>query len=202
MNRKAERIIGWIGVGLTILYMLVFLIGIFINDGILADILLKEGDTSMSPEFLHQTMIFTTIGLVVVAIAAAIGIVLSKTSRITAGIILIVAAIVGLYFSNFISSILFFIVAIMLFVRRSKTKREVNKEYDREHGYFNDMTHNDENTSKHEKINPGGKQFSDQSENERFETENNLDENELTQQRTRDDHERPRKHNIDDDFKS
>ncbi|MHD0398070.1 DUF4064 domain-containing protein [Staphylococcus simulans] len=197
MNRKAERIIGWIGVGLTILYMLLFLIGIFMNDGMLADILLKDGDTSMSPEFLHQTMIFTTIGLVVVAIVAAVGIVLSKTSRITAGIILIVAAIVGLYFSNFISSILFFIVAIMLFVRRSPAKREANKAYDREHGYFDDITRNNENANKHEKVNPEGKPFSDHSEHERFDTEEHVDESELAQQRTRDDHERPRKHDLD-----
>lgn len=206
MNRKVERIIGWIGVGLTVLYMLLFLIGTFMKDGMLADILLKQGDSSMSPEFLHQTMVFTTIGLLVVAIIAAVGLVLSKKNRIAAGIILIVAALVGLYFSNFIASILFFIVAIMLFVRRSQAKREANKEYDRKHSYFEDITRDNENMNKNEKVNPEGKQVQDKAEHDKFDTEanheahyeENSDESELARQRRRDDHERPRRHDLDD----
>lgn len=206
MNRKVERIIGWIGVGLTVLYMLLFLIGTFMKDGMLADILLKQGDSSMSPEFLHQTMVFTTIGLIVVAIIAAVGLILSKKNRIAAGIILIVAALVGLYFSNFIASILFFIVAIMLFVRRSQAKREANKEYDRNHGYFEDNTRDNENTNNHEKIKPEGKQVRDKAEHDKFDSEanheahyeENANESELAKQRRRDDHERPRRHDLDD----
>lgn len=131
MNRKVERIIGWIGVGLTVLYMLLFLIGTFI---------------------------------------------------------------------------LFFIVAIMLFVRRSQAKREANKEYDRKHGYFEDITRDNENMNKNEKVNPEGKQVQDKAEHDKFDTEanheahyeENSDESELARQRRRDDHERPRRHDLDD----
>lgn len=209
MNRKAERIIGWIGVGLTVLYMLLFLIGTFMKDGMLADILLKQGDTSMSPQYLHQTMVFTTIGLIVVAIIAVVGLVLSKKNRIAAGIILIVAAVVGLYFSNFIASILFFIVAIMLFVRRSKAKREANQAYDQQHGYFEGFTRDHDNPNKHASVNPDVKQqVISHEEHEKFDTheqnheahyEENANESELAKQRRRDESERPSRHDLDDD---
>ena len=140
MNRKLERVLGWIGVGLTLLYTLLFLIGLTLGKGTLSKILLKQGDSSMSGTYLEQSMIFEAVALIVVAIIAAVGIVLSKKSRILGGVLLVIAAIAGIFLSNFIATILFFIAGIMLFVRRSKKKHFENQEYDREHGYFDATT--------------------------------------------------------------
>lgn len=140
MNRKLERVIGWIGVGLTLLYTLLFLIGLTLGKGTLSKILLKQGDTSMSSSYLQESMIFEAVALIVVALIAAVGIVLSKKNRIIGGILLVIAAIVGIFLSNFIATILFFIAGIMLFVRRSQKKHIENQEYDREHGYFDATT--------------------------------------------------------------
>ncbi|GEP85433.1 membrane protein [Staphylococcus piscifermentans] len=144
MNRKLERVIGWIGVGLTLLYTLLFLIGLAMGKGAISKLLLKQGDSSMSASYLQHSMIFEAVSLIVVAIIAAIGIVLSKKNRILGGVLLVIAAVIGVFLSNFIASILFFIAGIMLFVRRSQKKHRENQEYDRKHGYFDATTSKDD----------------------------------------------------------
>ncbi|MGN5883922.1 DUF4064 domain-containing protein [Staphylococcus simulans] len=208
MNRKAEKILGWIGVGLTLIYMLLFLIGIFMGKGMLSDILLKQGDPSMSPEYLHQTLIFTTIGLIVVAIIAAIGLVLIKKNRIASGIILIIAAIAGIFFSNFIATILFFIAGIMLFVRRSKAKSEADKAYDREHNYFDavsnpnrDLDQREKRAEEHAHKTEHASEDKGHAHQEDAAQHEDLETHDLTQQRRRSSNERPTRHDLGDDSK-
>lgn len=151
MNRKLERIIGWIGVGLTVIYMLLFVIGLIVGGDKLSKLLLKQDDTSMSPAYLQDSMMFEAGGLLVIAIVAAIAVALSKKNRIIAGVILLIVAIIGIFFSNFLASILFFIVGVMLFVRRSKAKHEEDVRYDREHSFFDAVPSKDDQLDEKEK---------------------------------------------------
>lgn len=122
MKRKAERITAWVANGLSILFLLLMiLVFSFLNVPEFQETfkeMNQQQGVEMSVEAFKTSVIFQGTFLIISTILGIIGTLTIKGNRILAGCILIIAAITGIFAGNFIALILWFVVAIMLFVRK------------------------------------------------------------------------------------
>ncbi|BGE82720.1 DUF4064 domain-containing protein [Staphylococcus petrasii] len=130
MNRKVEIILAWIASGLSAIYFLMSLISFFI---------VKNGHNTteqynqmmhqfgnqkvnVTPEMVNFAMTFSIATLLFSTILGIAGTLIIKNRPILAGCLLIAAALIGIVNMSLIASVLWFIVAIMLFVKRSNNQ--------------------------------------------------------------------------------
>lgn len=122
MKRKAERITAWVANGLSILFLLLMiLVFSFLNVPEFQETfkeMNQQQGVEMSVEAFKTSVIFQGTFLIISTILGIIGTLTIKGNRILAGCMLIIAAITGIFAGNFIALILWFVVAIMLFVRK------------------------------------------------------------------------------------
>ncbi|MCO4351619.1 DUF4064 domain-containing protein [Staphylococcus agnetis] len=165
-KRTAEKVLTWIGIVLHALYALLILgAGSFIPQ------LLKNKE--FQQEFQKQgidsnqvaqqsqdyfpVILYVGVPLLLALIAAFL-----FKKRILAGVILIIASILALFSASLIAALLWFIAAIMLFVRKPKPYHHVmaNDSHDRDHVNHNhnhshlhdrhDVKHSDDKRVEHE----------------------------------------------------
>ncbi|GGG87147.1 DUF4064 domain-containing protein [Staphylococcus pragensis] len=130
MNRKVEVILAWIASGLSAIYFLMSLISFFI---------VKNGSNTteqynqmmhqfsnqnvkVTPEMVNFAMTFSIATLLFSTILGIVGTLIIKNRPILAGCLLIAAALIGIVNMSLIASVLWFIVAIMLFVKRNNNQ--------------------------------------------------------------------------------
>lgn len=152
MNRKAENILTWIGVGLqgliAFIFTLIFIFAIF-----------GEGMSSPNATDEQNNMLFSTVFFVISVLfligSIIAGINIKKRTKFS-GILLIILGILSLI-GNFISGILWIIVGILLLVRKPKrsfydntviNNQEANKSADPFENDFKKGSTNDNNKEK------------------------------------------------------
>ncbi|XVL27312.1 DUF4064 domain-containing protein [Staphylococcus equorum] len=122
MSRKTERILAWIRISLSLIYLLFMVIAYtFINVPEFKEVfneMNQQQGTEITPEAFKTTIILQGVFTLISTILAIIAVFTIKGNRILAGCLFIVSAIIGISGSNFIAMILWFIVGIMLFVKK------------------------------------------------------------------------------------
>ena len=124
MNRKTEKILAWIGNGLSILYLLMVLLGVLLLNTntkefkkVFNEMSQAQGQT-FSPDLLFMSYLIQTIILAVVIILAIIATLIMKNNRVLAGVLFIIAAVVSLFVTNLVAMVLWIIVAVKLFIKK------------------------------------------------------------------------------------
>ena len=124
MNRKTEKILAWIGNGLSILYLLIVLLGVLLLNTntkefkkVFNEMSQAQGQT-FSPDLLFMSYMIQIIILVVVIILAIIATLIMKNNRVLAGVLFIIAAVVSLFVTNLVAMVLWIIVAVKLFIKK------------------------------------------------------------------------------------
>ncbi|MGI2244287.1 DUF4064 domain-containing protein [Staphylococcus cohnii] len=116
MNRKAENILTWIGVGLQTLIAFIFtLIFIF---AIFGESVSSTNATDEQNNMLFSTVFFV-ISVLILIVSIIAGINIKKRTK-SSGILLIILGVFSLI-GNFISGILWIIAGILLLVRKPKS---------------------------------------------------------------------------------
>ncbi|MGX5790163.1 DUF4064 domain-containing protein [Staphylococcus equorum] len=122
MSRRTERILAWIANSLSLIYLLFMVIAYtFINVPEFKEVfneMNQQQGTEMTPEAFKTTIILQGVFTLISTILAIIAVFTIKGNRILAGCLFIVSAIIGISGGNFIAMILWFIVSIMLFVKK------------------------------------------------------------------------------------
>ncbi|MCJ1656619.1 DUF4064 domain-containing protein [Staphylococcus sp. NRL 16/872] len=132
MNRKVELILAWIASGLSAIYLLINLISFFIienkakNTEQYTQIMKQFGNQNgkVTPEMVNFTMTMSIATILFSTILGIVGTIVIKNRPILAGCLLVAASLIGVINMSIISSILWFIVAIMLFVKRNNNQNE------------------------------------------------------------------------------
>ncbi|MGV3243678.1 DUF4064 domain-containing protein [Staphylococcus sp. 11262D007BW] len=123
IKRTIEKVLTWIGI---VLHLIWALLGIFgaammpklLNSEEAREALEEQGQNVDQFANMEVPMGFLTVQFAIPLVLALIAVFLFK-KRILAGVLLIVAALAGLFMNaSFIAAILWFIAAIMLFVRK------------------------------------------------------------------------------------
>jgi glucan phosphoethanolaminetransferase (alkaline phosphatase superfamily) len=124
MNRKTEKILAWIGNGLSILYFLMVLLGVLLLNTntkefkkVFNEMSQAQGQT-FSPDLLFMSYMIQIIILAVVIILAIIATLIMKNNRVLAGVLFIIAAVVSLFVTNLVAMVLWIIVAVKLFIKK------------------------------------------------------------------------------------
>ncbi|PTF03307.1 hypothetical protein BUY45_08955 [Staphylococcus devriesei] len=131
MNRKVELILAWIANGLSLIYLAMSLISFLIvkneNNTEQYNQLMKQfgnQDVNVTPEMINFAMMFSIGTLVFSTILGIIGTLVIKGRPILAGCLLIVAALVGIFNMSLIAGVLWFVAAIMLFVKKRPGRKQ------------------------------------------------------------------------------
>lgn len=152
MKRKAERITAWVANGLSILFLLLMvLVFSFLNVPEFQETfkeMNQQQGIEMSIGAFKTSVIFQGSFLIISTILGIIGTLTIKGNRILAACILIIAAITGIFAGNFIALILWFVVAIMLFVRKEPRDEQNNNMFSQQN--FDEQN----NQRKQAEINP------------------------------------------------
>lgn len=133
MNRKTEKILAWIGNGLSILYLLIVLLGLLLLNTntkefkkVFNEMSQAQGQT-FSPDLLFMSYMIQTIILAVVIILAIIATLIMKNNRVLAGVLFIIAAVVSLFVTNLVAMVLWIIVAVKLFIKKDNNNIKQGK---------------------------------------------------------------------------
>ena len=122
MSRKTERILAWIANSLSLIFLIFsIIVYAFINVPEFKEVfneMNQQQGVEMSPEAFKASIIFQGVFTLISTILAFIAVFTIKGNRILAGCLFIVSAIIGMFGGNFIAMILWFIVGIMLFVKK------------------------------------------------------------------------------------
>ena len=124
MNRKPERIMAWIANGLSILFLLLMvLVFSFMNVPEFKEAfhqMNQQQGLEMSMETFKTSIMFQGVLLIISTILGILGTFIIKGNRVLAACVFIIAAITSIFSGNFVALILWFIVGIMLFVKKDK----------------------------------------------------------------------------------
>ncbi|MGN4156299.1 DUF4064 domain-containing protein [Staphylococcus auricularis] len=120
--RKAERVLGWIGVGIGIIFLVFIgfaLIG-FNQPGFEQEFndLYQEEAQIVSFDTIKSLTTVSAILLLVSTVLGLIATLLVKKKRILSGALFMAAFVVGILFGNWLAGILWLIAGIMMFVRK------------------------------------------------------------------------------------
>lgn len=134
MNRKAERILSWIGNSLSIVYLLFIVLCMFmINVPEFKEVfnqMNQQQGMEMSLDTFKSSLTLLTIYLLISLILGVIGTFLIKRNRVLAACLLIVAAVTAIFSSNLIALVLWLVAGIMLFVRKPNNKNEIDNDFE------------------------------------------------------------------------
>ncbi|MEP9851625.1 DUF4064 domain-containing protein [Staphylococcus aureus] len=148
MSRKAERILAWIANSLSLIYLILMVIVFsFINVPEFKEVfneMNQQQGAELSPEAFKASIIFQGIFILISTILGFIAVFIIKGNRILAGCLFIASAIIGLFGGNIIALILWFIVGIILFVKKDHSNQ--NNQFDNLNN--NNMKDNDFNKQK------------------------------------------------------
>lgn len=126
MKRKAERIIAWIANGLSLIYLLFLVIGLFlINNPQFVEMyneMNQQNGVEISSEAFKATAMFQGGILLISTILGIIATILINKHRVLSACLFIVAGLIGIFTANIIALVLWLIVAIMLFSRKNDKK--------------------------------------------------------------------------------
>lgn len=126
MKRKAERIIAWIANGLSLIYLLFLVIGLFlINNPQFVEMyneMNQQNGVEISSEAFKATAMFQGSILLISTILGIIATILINKHRVLSACLFIVAGLIGIFTANIIALVLWLIVAIMLFSRKNDKK--------------------------------------------------------------------------------
>lgn len=124
MNRKPERIMAWIANGLSILFLLLMvLVFSFMNVPEFKEAfhqMNQQQGLEMSMETFKTSIMFQGVLLIISTILGILGTFIIKGNRVLAACVFIIAAITSIFSGNFVALILWFIVGLMLFVKKDK----------------------------------------------------------------------------------
>ncbi|MCU5745655.1 DUF4064 domain-containing protein [Staphylococcus sp. SQ8-PEA] len=131
MSSKLEKIIGWIGVGLSAIYtffMLLIVISLYIPQT-KKEIInqFKEQNQSISVDQITFVCSYILVGLLFSTIFALIALLIIKQKRVLSSMLLIAMALVGLFTYNWIAAILWLISGILLITRHHRNKRHSDR---------------------------------------------------------------------------
>jgi glucan phosphoethanolaminetransferase (alkaline phosphatase superfamily) len=133
MNRKTEKILAWIGNGLSILYFLMVLLGVLLLNTntkefkkVFNEMSQAQGQT-FSPDLLFMSYMIQIITLAVVIILAIIATLIMKNNRVLAGVLFIIASVVSLFVTNLVAMVLWIIVAVKLFIKKDNNNIKQGK---------------------------------------------------------------------------
>lgn len=124
MNRKTEKILAWIGNGLSILYLFIVLLGVLLlntNTKEFKKVFNEMSQTqgqSFSPDLLFMSYMIQIITLAIVIILAIIATLIIKNNHMLSGVLFIIAAVVSLFVTNLVAMVLWIIVAVRLFTKK------------------------------------------------------------------------------------
>lgn len=153
-KRTTEKVLTWIGIVLHALWVLIILgAGSFLPE------LLKNKNFQQefqkqgidSNQVVQQSQDYLPILLYVILplLLALIAAFLFK-KRILAGVLLIIASILAFFSASLIAALLWFIAAIMLFVRKPKAQRHVMANHSHERDYANSNHNNSHHHDRHD----------------------------------------------------
>ncbi|CAM3124334.1 DUF4064 domain-containing protein [Staphylococcus argensis] len=142
MKRTAERVLSWIGVGITALSFLVtiyWILNYIVFASRTKEKLVETGfySNSEAENYISGWSVVSILSLIlaiiflILSIMAAIWI--GKKTK-AAGIILLVCGIINIFSINFVAGVLWIIAGIMLLVRKPKQAME--------HGYYQNYNNN------------------------------------------------------------
>ncbi|MBF7017405.1 DUF4064 domain-containing protein [Staphylococcus durrellii] len=127
MNRKTEKILAWIGNGLSILYLFIVLLGVLLLNTnseefkkVFNEMSQAQGQ-SLSPDILFMSYMIQIIMLAIVIILAIIATLIMKKNRVLAAVLFIVAAVASLFVTNLVAMVLWIIVAVKLFIKKDNS---------------------------------------------------------------------------------
>lgn len=131
VSRKVELILGWIACGLSIIYLIMSSLSYFMvrnnNNTEQYQQMLKQfgnQDVKVTPEMVNFAMAFSMGTLIFSTLLGIIGMLIIKGRPILAGCLLIVAALVGIFNMSLIAGVLWFVAAIMLFVKKRPGRKQ------------------------------------------------------------------------------
>lgn len=137
MNRKVELILAWVANGLSFIYLAMSLISFLIvkngNNTEQYNQLMKQfgnQDVNVTPEMINFAMMFSIGTLVFSTILGIMGTLVIKGRPILAGCLLIVAALVGIFNMSLIAGVLWFVAAILLFVKKGPGRKQPSSKRD------------------------------------------------------------------------
>ncbi|PTI40033.1 hypothetical protein BU056_08410 [Staphylococcus succinus] len=128
MKRKAERIIAWIANGLSLIYLLFLVIGLFlINNPQFVEMyneMNQQNGVEISSEAFKATAMFQGGILLISTIIGIIATILINKHNVLSACLFIVAGLIGIFTANIIALVLWLVVAIMLFSRKNDKKHD------------------------------------------------------------------------------
>ncbi|EJY94501.1 DUF4064 domain-containing protein [Staphylococcus arlettae] len=141
MKLKAEKIMAWIANGLSILYVIIVIFGLFLLksntqefQAMFDEITQQQGQT-ISTDMMYMSYIIQVVALVIVSIIAIIATLIMKANRVLAASLFIVVAIISLFVSNLVAMVLWLIVAIRLFTKKKNKNDGTRGQFTKENSW-------------------------------------------------------------------